>query len=106
MEMRDEWESPGTIWPCVAACGSPGMSKLHVCMERKAEPFGKVMVMRLLSICLLLTCACARMKWLVALQSPRAYCLGICVGMSVVGLFVMGWGVMSLSLLSSLRRAK
>jgi len=30
MEMRDDWESPGTMWARVAGCGSPGMSKLHV----------------------------------------------------------------------------
>ena len=60
-----------------------------------------VTVMGLLSTCLLMTCACARMKWPVDPVSPRAYCVVMCV----VGLFVVGWEV-SLLLLSSLRRAK
>ena len=99
MEMSDEWESPGTMWARVANCGSPGMSKLHVWVDRRTEPSGMVTVMGLRSICLLMTCAFARMKWPVAPVSPRAYC----VGMGVVGLFVVREGVSSSSLL---RRAK
>jgi hypothetical protein len=98
MEMSDEWESPGTMWARVADCGSPGMSKLHVWVDCRTEPSGMVTVMGLLSIRLLMTCACFRMKWPVAPVSPRAYCVGICG----VGLVV---GVSS-SLLSSLRMAK
>ena len=30
MEMSDEWESPGTMWACMANHESPGMFKLHV----------------------------------------------------------------------------
>ena len=100
MEMSDEWESPGTMWARVADCGSPGMSKLHVWVDCRIEPSGMVMVMGLLSICLLMTCACARMKWPVAPESPRAQCVGI----GVVGLFVVGGGGV-LSSSSSLRRA-
>jgi hypothetical protein len=99
MEMSDEWESPGTMWARVADCGSPGMSKLQVWVDRRTDPSGMVTVMGLLSICLLMTCACARMKWPVAPESPRAYCVGI----GVVGLFVVGGGGVSSS--SSLRRA-
>ena len=87
MEMSDEWESPGTMWARVADCGSPGMSKLHVWVDRRTEPSGMVTVMGLLSTCLFMTCACVRMKWPVAPESPRAYCVGI----GVVGLIVV-WG--------------
>ncbi len=45
MEISDEWESPGTMWARVAACGSPGMSKLHVWVECRTEPSGMVTVM-------------------------------------------------------------
>ena len=103
MEMSDEWESPGTMWARVADSGSPGMSKLHVWVDCRTEPSGMVTVMGFMSSCLLMTCACARMKWPVAPESPRAYC----VGMGVVGLFVVGGGgVSSSSSSSSLRRAK
>ena len=77
MEMSDEWESPGTMWARVADCGSPGMSKLHVWVDCRTEPSGMVTVMGLWSTCLLTTCACARMKWPVAPESPRAYWVGI-----------------------------
>ena len=88
MEMSEEWESPGTMWARVADCGRPGMSRLHVWVDCRMEPSGMVTVMGLWSICLLITCACARMKWPVAPESPRAYCVGIVV----VGLFVVGSG--------------
>jgi hypothetical protein len=100
MEMSDEWESPGTMWARVAIGGRPGMFRLHVWVDCRTEPSGMVTVMGLLSICLLMTCACARMKWPVAPVSPRAYCVGI----GAVGLLVVG-GVSSSSS-SSLRRAK
>ena len=104
MEMSDEWESPGTMWARVADGGSPGMSRLHVWVDCRTEPSGMVTVMGLLSSCLLMTCACARMKWPVAPVSPRAYCVGIGV-VGVVGFFVVG-GEASSSSSSSLSRAK
>ena len=108
MEMSDEWESPGTMWARVADGGSPGMSRLHVWVERRTEPSGMVTVMGLLSSCLFMTCACARMKWPVAPVSPRAYCVGMSGGGAVVGLSGVGGGVSSSSSSSSssLKRAK
>ena len=32
VDMRDEWEIPGTICASVTVFGSHGMSKLHVCV--------------------------------------------------------------------------
>ena len=33
VDMRYEWESPGTICASVTVFGSHGMSKLHVCVD-------------------------------------------------------------------------
>ena len=33
VDMRDEWERPGTICASVTVLGSHGMSKLHVCVD-------------------------------------------------------------------------
>lgn len=72
-DMRDEWERPGMTCARVAACGRPGMLRLQVWLEVRTEPFGRVTVIGLVSITLLTTCACGRMKWPVAPVSARAY---------------------------------
>ena len=66
MEMSEEWARPGTMCAHVANEGSPGMSRLHVWVDRKIEPSERVTEMGFVSICLLMTCACSMMKWLEA----------------------------------------
>ena len=42
VDMRDEWERPGTIFASVTVFGSHGMSKLHVCVYFIIFPLGSV----------------------------------------------------------------
>ena len=42
VDMRDEWERPGTICASVTVLGSHGMSKLHVCVDCIIFPLGSV----------------------------------------------------------------
>ena len=42
VDMRDEWERPGTICASVTVFGSHGMSKLHVCVNCIIFPLGSV----------------------------------------------------------------
>ena len=42
VDMRDEWEIPGTICASVNVFGSHGMSKLHVCVDFIIFPLGSV----------------------------------------------------------------
>ena len=42
VDMRDEWERPGTICDSVTVFCSHGMSKLHVCVDCIIFPLGSV----------------------------------------------------------------
>ena len=42
VDMRDEWERPGTICASVTIFGSHRMSKLHVCVDCIIFPLGSV----------------------------------------------------------------
>ena len=80
MDMSDEWARPGTMCACVADDESPGMSRLHVWVDHKVEPLGRVTEMGFRSICLLMMWAWSRMKWPEAPVSARAYCVVAGVG--------------------------
>ena len=42
VDMRDEWDRPGTICASVTVFGIHGMSKLHVCVDCIIFPLGSV----------------------------------------------------------------
>ena len=42
VDMRDEWESPGTICASVTVFGSHGMSKIHMYVDCIIFPLGSV----------------------------------------------------------------
>ena len=42
VDMRDEWERPGTICASVPVFGSHRMSKLHLCVDYIIFPLGSV----------------------------------------------------------------
>ena len=42
VDMRDEWERPGTICDSVTVFGSHRISKLHVCVDCIIFPLGSV----------------------------------------------------------------
>ena len=45
VETSEAWVRPGTMWACVAAPRSHGMSRLHVCVDRIVLPSGRWTVM-------------------------------------------------------------
>ena len=76
VEMRDEWERPGTMCPAVTVAGSHGILRLQVYIDCRVTPSGSVIVMGFMSTAMLMTGAPCTMKWLVAPESLMACCSG------------------------------
>ena len=70
--MSDECVNPGTMCASVISCGSHGISRLHVWVERIVVPSGNVMVMGLIAFFLLVTGAFSTRKCPVAPESETA----------------------------------